>query len=128
MNQSPGAIGWIDLTVPDATGIRDFYAHVAGWKAFGLSMGGYEDFCMNAENGQTVSGICHARGENQNMPPVWMIYITVRDLDDSVRRCLERGGKIRVEARSMGGQGRFCVIEDPAGACAGLYEPGSEAA
>jgi len=26
-----GKIGWIDLTVPDAEAIRDFYQHVAGW-------------------------------------------------------------------------------------------------
>ena len=128
MDKSPGAIAWIDLTVPDASGIRDFYAHVTGWKAFGLTMGGYEDFCMNAENGQTVSGICHARGENKDMPHVWMIYIVVRDLEDSIRRCIERGGKVKVPTRGMDGQGHFCVIQDPAGAYAALYEPGTAAA
>jgi predicted enzyme related to lactoylglutathione lyase len=124
--QNPGAIAWIDLTVPDAVGIRDFYAHVTGWTPFGVSMGGYEDYCMNAE-GKMVSGICHARGENKNIPPVWMIYIVVEDLEDAAQRCVERGGKIRVPPKSMGA-GRFCVIEDPAGAVAALYETPMEAA
>jgi len=126
--QTPGAIAWIDLTVKDAPAIRDFYANVTGWTAAGVPMGDYEDFCMNAEGGQTVSGICHARGENRHMPPVWMIYILVEDLDSAIERCLAGGGKVRVPTRSMGSQGRYCVIEDPAGAMAALYEPLEEVA
>jgi predicted enzyme related to lactoylglutathione lyase len=26
-----GQIGWVDLTVPNATTVRDFYQHVTGW-------------------------------------------------------------------------------------------------
>jgi predicted enzyme related to lactoylglutathione lyase len=26
-----GTIGWIDLTVPDAKSLRDFYSAVTGW-------------------------------------------------------------------------------------------------
>ena len=113
--------------MPDAVAIRDFYSYVTGWTPFGVSMGGYEDYCMNAEGGHVVSGICHARGENAAMPPVWMIYIVVSDLDDAVTRCLDRGGKVRVPAKNMG-SGRYCVIEDPAGAVAALYETPRSAA
>ena len=28
-----GTIGWTDLTVPDADGLRDFYSAVVGWGA-----------------------------------------------------------------------------------------------
>ena len=34
-----GSIAWIDLTVPDATGIRDFYKDVVGWSADGCGEG-----------------------------------------------------------------------------------------
>jgi predicted enzyme related to lactoylglutathione lyase len=54
---------------------------------------------------------------------VWLIYITVADLDEAMRRCQERGGKVRVPAKDMGGQGRYAIIEDPAGAVAALFEP-----
>ena len=53
---------------------------------------------------------------------MWLIYITVADLDEAMRRCLERGGKVRVPPRDMGGQGRYSIIEDPAGAVTGLFE------
>jgi predicted enzyme related to lactoylglutathione lyase len=117
-----GQIGWVDLTVPDADAVRGFYEHVTGWTSTGLSMGDYEDYCMNPPaGGEPVAGVCHARGENAAMPTVWMIYIVVADLDESVRRCLERGGKVRSAVRNAG-SGRFCVIEDPSGALAGLYQ------
>jgi uncharacterized protein len=118
----PGQIGWIDLTVPNAEAVREFYQHVAGWSASPISMGDHNDYCMiPAGGGAPIGGICHALGENAGQPPVWMIYITVSDLEASIRQVEQRGGKIRVPIRKAGG-GRFCVIEDPAGAIAGLYQ------
>src|ERR1035441_2836911 len=69
-----------------------------------------------------VAGLCHAKGENVGLPPVWLIYITVDDLDLGIRRCQELGGKLLRPAISMGASGRFCVIEDPVGAICALYE------
>jgi hypothetical protein len=118
-----GKIGWIDLTVPNAGAIRDFYRHVTGWTPSAVGMGDYEDYCMTPPgSGQPVAGICHARGDNADLPPAWLIYITVADLDEAIRRCQERGGKVRHPPRDMGGQGSYSIIEDPAGAVTGLFE------
>lgn len=118
-----GGISWADLTVGNAGEVRDFYAAVVGWTVSELDMGGYADYCMNAaESGETKAGICHARGVNAELPPQWLVYITVEDLDESLRRCVEMGGKIRVEPRGGCEEGRYCVIEDPAGAVAALKE------
>jgi predicted enzyme related to lactoylglutathione lyase len=119
-----GSMVWIDLTVPDAEGVRDFYAEVVGWTPSEVDMGGYSDYSMNTpESGTTITGVCHARGVNEGMPPVWMPYFTVADLDASIAKCTENGGAVVVPARSLG-EGRFCVVEDPAGAVAALYELG----
>jgi predicted enzyme related to lactoylglutathione lyase len=40
------SIGWVDLTVGDATNLRDFYARVMGWRPEPVDMGGYADFNM----------------------------------------------------------------------------------
>ena len=53
-----------------------------------------------------------------------MMYITVDNLVDSMARCQSRGGKVLRPAVTLGSQGRFCVIQDPAGAVAALFEPG----
>jgi predicted enzyme related to lactoylglutathione lyase len=119
----PGEIGWVDLTVPDAVAVRDFYMHVTGWTASPVDMGGYADFNMTPAGASVaVGGICHARGENRDLPPVWLIYITVADIEESVRQCEARGGKLLLPIKTMGAHGRYCVIEDPAGAAAGLFE------
>jgi predicted enzyme related to lactoylglutathione lyase len=119
-----GSIGWIDLTVPNADRVREFYQNVTGWVSSPVDMGGYHDFCMHPSAGKgAVAGICHARGANAELPAQWIIYITVDDIEESVRRCEALGGRLRVPVRSMGPGGRFCVIEDPAGAVAALFEP-----
>lgn len=119
-----GKIGWIDISVDDAFGLRDFYASVVGWQPESASMGEYDDFTMTTPHGASpVAGVCHARGSNAELPRQWLIYITVADVDASARTCTEQGGKLIVEPKSMG-DARFCVIEDPAGAVAALYQPG----
>ena len=119
-----GTIGWIDLTVADATGVRDFYAQVIGWAPSPVPMGGYDDYSMVAAGtGEPVAGVCHARGSNADLPPQWLIYITVPDVDASASRCVELGGKVLAGPRGMGSYGRYCVIEDPAGAVAALFTP-----
>lgn len=118
-----GSVTWTDLTVPNATAVSAFYSAVAGWKSVSLDMGGYNDFCMNApQSGKTVAGVCHARGSNADLPPQWLIYITVEDLNASLRQCRKLGGKILRKTRSLG-EGRYAVIRDPAGAVAALVEP-----
>jgi predicted enzyme related to lactoylglutathione lyase len=123
MHSMPGQIGWIDLIVDDAPALRDFYQGVAGWTHSPVQMGDYQNFCMFPPgNPQPVAGICHARGGHEGFPAEWLIYIIVDDLDLGIRRCQELGGKVLRPTMSMG-RGRFCVIEDPAGAICALYEP-----
>ncbi len=118
-----GAISWVDLTVENAEAVRDFYREVVGWNSTGLSMGDYEDFVMTSPGDEKgVAGICHARGENKNVPSQWLIYLTVENLDKSVASCTALGGKILSEPRNAGDSGRFCVIQDIAGAVVGLFE------
>ena len=119
---SIGSIGWIDLTVENADEVRDFYSDVAGWKADNVDMGGYSDYMMSPPGGDAVSGVCHARGGNADMPAVWMLYIVVEDLDTSIERCKARGGAVVAGPKKMGAS-RYCVIRDPAGAMAALYQP-----
>jgi uncharacterized protein len=118
-----GQIGWVDLTVPGAESVRAFYERVAGWTSTPVGMGDHNDYCMHPAGGAApVAGICHALGENAALPPQWLIYITVTDLAESMRRCAAEGGKVRLPARRTPA-GRYCVIEDPAGAVAALFEP-----
>ena len=123
-----GTIGWIDLTVPDADAIRDFYSAVTGWSPSPVPMGGYDDYAMTAAGtGEPAAGICHARGANAGLPAHWLVYITVPDVDAAAAACRERGGDVLIAPKDVGGYGRYCVIRDPAGAVAALFTPAAGA-
>jgi hypothetical protein len=116
---------WRDLTVSDADRVREFYSAVVGWVAEAVEMGGYADYNMLPPgNSDPVAGICFRRGVNADLPSQWLMYITVEDLDRSMARCLERGGRIIAGPRGMG-EARYCVIQDPAGAVCALFQPGA---
>lgn len=121
-----GRIAWVDLTVPDAPGTRDFYRQVVGWSVQDVAMEDgakrYADYSMLDEDGDPAAGICHSRGVNADLPPVWLIYLPVGDLAVSMRRVEEEGG--RVLTRIGDGDGGFsgAVIQDPVGAYFALVQ------
>jgi predicted enzyme related to lactoylglutathione lyase len=120
-----GTIGWIDLTVSDAERVRDFYRTVVGWTTSEVAMGDYNDYCLHPPGGDPVAGVCHARGMNADIPPVWLMYITVAELDASLAHCKKLGGTVIGSSRDLGHYGRMAIIRDPAGAVCGLIQPKS---
>jgi hypothetical protein len=112
------------LTVENAEAVRDFYEAVVGWKPEPVNMGEYNDYNMTrAGSGEPAAGICHSKGVNKDLPPAWLIYIRVDDIDSSLREVASRGGRVLRPASGMGPSGRYAVIQDPAGAVCALFEP-----
>ena len=121
--EKPGGVSWIDLTVDNAEELRDFYAETVGFNVENVDMGGYSDFMMLSKSDKDLAvGVCHARGSNTGLPPQWLVYFNVADLDESLKSCESRGGKRISGPKSMGESIRYCVIEDPAGAVCALIE------
>lgn len=124
----PGTLIGLDITVPDADGLRDFYTSVIGWEVEQFDMGTYSDYFMKAPgNGEVVAGIVHARGENADLPPQWLTYVVVADLEESLRRVTTGGGSLATGIKGEAGSTRYCVIRDPAGAHIALMEVVDEA-
>lgn len=115
----PGALAWIDLTVADADGLRDFYVDVLGWRPHGVEMGGYEDWALCTPDGQAVAGICHARGPNAELPPVWIPYWAVPHVADAVARAERRGARL---LRPAAEGTPYAVLSDPGGTPFALFE------
>jgi len=119
-----GLISWLDLTVSNATPTRDFYRQVVGWSVQDVEMEDgsdrYADYKMFGDDGSPAAGVCHARGVNLGLPPVWMIYLPVGDLAESVRRVREEGGKIIKATRGNGEEYACAVVQDLVGACLAL--------
>lgn len=116
-NKKPGRVTWMDLTIENATPVSQFYSKVIGWDIQEFDMGGYSDYCMNdPESGDTIAGVCHARGGNASLPPQWLMYVDVDDLDKSLEEVTANGGKVVGEKKDNGKGGHYCLVQDPAGA------------
>ncbi len=119
-----GHIAWLDLTVSDASATRDFYRQVVGWSVQDVAIedagADYADYNMMGDDGNPAAGICHSRGVNLGLPPVWMLYLPVGDLAESVRRVREEGGTIIKATRGKDGAYTSAVVQDLVGACLAL--------
>ena len=115
-----GRISWLDLTVADAAATRDFYRQVVGWSVQNVEIedGGehYADYNMLGDDGNPAAGVCHGRGVNIGLPPVWMIYLPVGDLAESLRRVQEEGGKVVKVMQGEDGAYMYAAVQDPVGA------------
>jgi len=116
-----GKIIWTDLTVEDAELLREFYSEVMGWSSSTEDMGDHNDYNMKDSSGNTVAGICHSIGVNQGVPPCWMIYVQIEDMDESLEKCKALNGKVLKGPDDFGSY-LSCVIQDPAGACFALFQ------
>lgn len=120
-----GRIAWLDLTVSDASATSDFYRQVVGWSVEDVEMEDagehYADYNMlSADGSSAAAGVCHARGVNADLPPVWIIYLPVGDLGESLRRVQDEGGKVIKAVQGDDGEYVYAVVQDPVGVYLGL--------
>ena len=121
-----GSICWLDLTVSDAASAQDFYRQVLACPVEELRVDQasepYFDYNLIREDGQSAAGLCHARGTHADLPPLWMIYLPVGDLEESVRRVWSGGGKVHQISRRPDGALESAVIQDPVGVWLALVQ------
>lgn len=115
-----GDFCWNELATTDAEAAKKFYAALFGWeyKAGDVEGAPYNEIMAN---GKPVGGI-HQMGAEFGgpMPPHWMPYVSVDDVDAAAARVEGLGGKVCVPPCDIPHVGRFCVINDPAGAAISL--------
>ena len=124
MSDKIGEMAWLDLTVNNASEVKDFYQQVVGWQVDEISMGDHNDYAMKSPvTGDAVSGICHSQGVNADMPAAWLPYFLVASLDESVASVTALGGVLLTKVKQVG-QDQYVVVKDPAGAVCALYQKG----
>lgn len=115
-----GQIVSADVTTDDAEAMRDFYQKVVGWDSEDMEItdenGTYTDYVMKDSAGNWMGGVCHRRGVNKDLPPVWLVYINVDDIEASCKACEDNGGKVLHRSFGDAGNVLYAVIQDPAGA------------
>lgn len=118
MNE-PGTFCWNELVTPDRDASAAFFTQLLGWRRDDQQMeaGSYTIFWQ----GETmVAGMMDLAGMPEDVPPHWMGYIAVADVDASAARVGELGGTVHLPPTDIPGVGRFCVVADPGGAVLSL--------
>tara|TARA_R110000737_G_scaffold345990_1_gene375242 strand:- start:1115 stop:1495 length:381 start_codon:yes stop_codon:yes gene_type:complete len=117
-----GTMAWLDLSVGNADEVKSFYQDVIGWKSENITMGDYDDYAMlEPNNNEAVAGVCHAQGVNKDLPPAWLPYFLVADIEASIATVEAKGGALVTQIKSMGSD-KYAVIKDPAGAVCAIYQ------
>ena len=99
----------------------DEVAYHATRKLYDLSRGG--DARPQRDGAEGSTGGMSTVAKVQNLPPHWLYYTTVPDLDAAIERAKAGGGKLVNGPMEVPGGDRVAQLDDPQGAAFALYEP-----
>lgn len=105
-----GAMSWNELYTKDLEKAKKFYGDLFGWKyEIDEKNNGYT---MIKNNGRSNGGMFAITPEMAQMPPNWMVYFTVKDIDESIKKVKELGGQIYMGPKDIS-IGRLATVADP---------------
>jgi predicted enzyme related to lactoylglutathione lyase len=117
----PGALVWEDLRSPDPDRARSFYAGVFGYESSALPDAGpdYHTFAL-AGTEIPLGGMGGMMGHD-DVPPHWLVYIAVANLDAALAAAERTGGTV-LSRDFETPYGRMAALTDPGGAPFWLIE------
>ncbi len=115
-----GVPSWVDMGSPDLAKAKQFYGALFGWNTPDgpPEAGGYSVCDLG---GKTVAGL--GPKMDPNMPTVWMTYVNVDSVDDTITKITANGGTVLAPAMDVMEAGRMAIFADPLGAVIGLWQP-----
>ena len=115
---------WFELVTTDTAAAGDFYREVIGWTSE-MSSGPAGPYTIFKTRGDIpVGGML----EMQGVPPGWLGYIAVNDVDAFAKKVQAAGGQIHKPPQDIPDVGRFAVVADPQGAVFVLFKDASATA
>jgi len=117
-----GEFCWNELMTPNVKKAKEFYSELFGWETHDHDME-HMTYTMFKAAGKDIGGMMQIpAGQEQQIPPHWMSYIYVHDLDATVEKAKSLGALIKVDKTQVGDFGRFAIIEDPTGAHIAMWQ------
>jgi predicted enzyme related to lactoylglutathione lyase len=114
---APGALCWNELATPDLDAAQAFYSGLFGWTTQPFE-GSPTPYLM-IQSGDRVNGGMRPLDPPQ-LPPHWLVYFAVDDLDAALARVEEHGGTKHAGPIELP-MARIAVVADPQGAMFALY-------
>ncbi|MCF6521525.1 VOC family protein [Streptomyces sp. JJ36] len=122
MNET-GTLCWVELAARDPEAARDFYTAALSWGAHGGTGAG--DYLQWAIDGRDFGGMLAMDPERfpADAPQHWTVYFAVDDVDATLVRARELGGRQGFAATDLPGTGRVAGLVDPQGAAFAVFTP-----
>jgi predicted enzyme related to lactoylglutathione lyase len=115
-----GALCWVELITRDTEGAKGFYPAVFGWTA--ETHEGempYTEFRLGSDPVAIMMAM--PAGAPADVPPFWLAYFGVDDVDTASARARDLGAAIVMEPTDLPVGGRFAAARDPLGATFGIF-------
>ncbi len=118
-----GEFCWNELATNNLETCKQFYGELFGWQFKDNHIAGsdceadgmiYNEISIDGK--KQFGGMYQMGKEYGDMPPHWLSYIAVDDVDASALKVTELGGSICVPPMDIPNTGRFCIVSDPSGA------------
>jgi uncharacterized protein len=121
MTTGTGRFVWYELMTTDLAAAQAFYTEIIGWTTKRWEENNYT---MWAAGEQSVGGVMLLPEAAQKMgaPPHWVGYVATDDVDATVKKAQELGGRVYVPGTDIPTVGRFAVLADPQGATFAVYK------
>ena len=120
----PGTFCWVELGTTDGKAAKNFYTQLFGWDYDDLPMGPDSVYTMlkldNKEVGALFELLPDMRA--QGVPPNWLSYISVANVDESAEKAKAEGATLLKEPFDVMTVGRMAVVQDPTGAVFALWQ------
>ena len=120
MTNHHGDFIWYELITPDPDGAEGFYGPMLGW-SFEKSNQPGMDYRMFSTAETQVGGLMKTP-EDTPMPPAWLGYVGVDDVDTMAESMKSGGGAVLMGPADIPDVGRFAFVADPQGATFGLFQ------
>jgi len=118
-----GRFVWHELHTGDRKKALTFYSTLVGWETKEVPMGPGEPYGLVLLGSKDIAGITKSMAP-ANVPPHWLPYVAVDDVDASAKKAVSLGGKVLGQPMDIPEVGRFAVVADPQGATFALYKSG----
>lgn len=120
-----GRFSWHELMTVDYLGGFEFYHALFGWEVLeDMDMGEHGVYRIYGRNGVPLGGMMNTT-EDMSMPPSWVYYIRVEDVDKAAADVKELGGQVTVGPIEVPGGDRIVQCTDPQGGYFALHSSAS---
>lgn len=120
MSYDHGRFVWFELITADADKAKAFYGELFGWKTEAVEMPGGMKYPLVKLGDNPIAGF--APPPKAGIPPHWVSYVSVADVDAAAKKVLAAGGKALMEAFDVPGVGRMQPVTDAEGAALFLFK------